>query len=285
MENCSVCLPMLDNTNAHSLNNAIRPFCSTEVGFYIKIDSISNHVIMAYLLEFRPSKLPANILAPPYVILGIQGESVAEMLPPQIPLNAVLHFIPKLVQFVLPQPTNLPPKVAQGALRVPRVGLDIRLDIGIASLQRIILKVLQSAGRPVSNCAFRLPPSTITSLSVRKTWLLFELPRAGLHGLYVHLQSHLMAGAPVNFEQMETLWAAFPPESDMLRAMFVNFIQSHLMFHYSRAEFQTIQKWYLIDTTRRRLFESIVARFPAFGKLPLPPRPRPSKILTRMAKM
>ncbi|KAH7411663.1 hypothetical protein DE146DRAFT_589231, partial [Phaeosphaeria sp. MPI-PUGE-AT-0046c] len=222
---------------------------------------------MAYLLEFQPSKLPEDILAPPYVMFGIQGVRVAEMLPPRIPLNAVLHFIPTLARFVLPAPENLPPKIAQGALRVPRVGLDIRLNIGVASLQRIILKVLQSASRTVSMRAFRCPPSTITSLSIRKTWLLFGLPRAGLDGLYIHMQMHLMAGPPVCFEQMEALWDAFPPESDILRAMFVNFIQSHLVYHYSRVEFPAIQKWYLSDEKRRALFKSIEAKFPAFSKL------------------
>jgi hypothetical protein len=222
---------------------------------------------MAYLLEFPPSKLPADILAPPYAIIGIQGESVSEMLPPRIPLQAVLHFIPSLAQFVLPAPENLPTKIAHGALREPCIGLDIRLDIRVASLQRIIVKVLQSAGRMMSKKVFQFPPSTLTALSIRKTWLLFEPSRAGLDGLLVHLQTYLMAGPPVCLAEMEALWDAFSSDSDMLRAMFVNFIQSHIVWHYSRADFLAIQTWYQSNDTRNALFKTILDKFPAFGEL------------------
>lgn len=232
---------------------------------------------MAYLLDFPPSKLPSDILAPPYVIIGIQGESVAEMLPPRIPLKAVLHFIPSLAQFVVPAPEDLPLKIAQGALREPRIGLDIRLDIGVASLQRIIVKVLQSAGRMMSKKVFQSPPSTLTALSIRRTWLLFELPRAGLDSLLVHLQTYLMAGPPIRLAEMEALWDTFPPDSDMLRAMVVNFIQAHVVWHYSRAEFLAIQTWYQSDDTRHALFETIQDEFPAYGELPLPLLPSTSK--------
>jgi hypothetical protein len=74
---------------------------------------------MSYLLQFPPSTLPDKILGPPFVIFGINGVSVVDKLPARSPLNAVLHFIPKLAQYVLPAPENLPPDVAQGALRTP----------------------------------------------------------------------------------------------------------------------------------------------------------------------
>lgn len=224
---------------------------------------------MAYLFEFPPSKLPEDILAPPYVIIGIQGENVADMLPPRIPLNAILHFIPSLAKYLLPAPSSLPLKVAQGALREPRIGLDIRLDIGIAGLQRIIVKLLQAAGRVASKRAFHFPPKILTSISIRKTWLLFELPHAGLDGLLIHLQTCLMAGPPVLLEEMQALWDAFPPDSHMVRAMFVNFVQSHIVWHYSRADFLAMQEWCQSDDARHALFISTRDKFPAFGEPPL----------------
>jgi hypothetical protein len=221
---------------------------------------------MAYLLEFPPSTLPDNICAPPYVIFGINGQSVVNQLPPRIPLNAVLHFAPKLAQWILPAPENFPPKVAQGVQRTPFVGIDIRLNIGPASLQRIIFKILQSAGLSVPKHLFLHPPSLITSISIRRTWLLLELPRAGLDGLHIHIQTRLMMGPPVTFAEMKELWADFPAESDMLRVMAINFVQSHIALYYGRDEFSAIRHWYLSTKERYKVFKAAEDQFPDFGK-------------------
>jgi hypothetical protein len=221
---------------------------------------------MAYLLEFPPSTLLDNIYAPPFVIFGINGSSVVDKLPSRIPLNAVLHFIPKLAQYVLPAPENLPPEVAQGILRTPHVGIDIRADIGIASLQRIILKVLQSAGRAIPQQQLQRPPSIITSISIRKTWLLLELPRAGLDGLLIHLQTLLMTGHAVTITDIKELFNAFPADSDMLRVTAINFVQAHICMHYTREDYATIRYWYMSTESWRNVFKAAEAMYPEFGK-------------------
>lgn len=222
---------------------------------------------MAYLLEFPPSTLPDNIRAPPYVIFGINGISVVNQLPKLIPLNAVLYFVPKLAQYVLLAPENLPADAAQGVLRTPFVGIDVLLDIGIAAFQRIIMRVLQSAGMAVPKHQLHLPPTTITSTSIRKTWLLLELPTAGLDGLRIHVQTRLMMGPSVTFTEMKELWAAFPSDSDMLRVMTVNFVQSHLAFNYTMEEFSSIRRWYNMDKERHLVFTAAEEQFPEFGKM------------------
>jgi hypothetical protein len=143
---------------------------------------------MAYLLEFPPNTLPDGVCVPPYVIFGIGGRSVVDKLPSRIPLKAILHFVPKLAEWVLPAPEDLPSEIAKSVLRTPYVGLNIPLDVGVASLQRIILKILQSSGMAVPKHQLQLPPPIITSISIRKTWLLFGLPRARLDGLLIHLR-------------------------------------------------------------------------------------------------
>jgi hypothetical protein len=38
---------------------------------------------------------------PPYLVVGINGTDVTHLLPPKIPLNVALHFIPNLQEWVL----------------------------------------------------------------------------------------------------------------------------------------------------------------------------------------
>jgi hypothetical protein len=222
---------------------------------------------MVYLLEFLPSALPDDIRKPPYVIFGIKGESVVDILPKLIPLNAVLHFIPKLAQYVLPAPENLPEDVAKGVLCTSFIGIDIRLDIGITAFQRIIVKVLQSAGIAVPKYQLQLPPTTITSLSIRKTWLILDLHPAGLDGLLVHLLTRLMTGPPITLTEIKLLWAHFPCDSDVLRVTAVNFVQSHLGLSYNMEEFSAIRRWYTADKERHRVFKVAEDQSPDFGKM------------------
>jgi hypothetical protein len=221
---------------------------------------------MAYLLEFPPSTLPDDIRAPPYVIFGIRGHSVVEQLPRRIPLKAILHFAPKLAQWILPAPENLPPEVAQGVQHTPFVGIDIQLDIGPASFQRIIFKILQSAGLTIPKHSYQHPPSLITSISICKTWFILELPRAGLNGLHIHMQTRLMMGAAVTLVEMQELWAEFPADSDMVRVMAINFVQSYIALHYSRHEFSAIRNWYLSTKERHKVFEAAEDQFLEYGK-------------------
>lgn len=223
---------------------------------------------MAYLLDFPPSTLPDDIRAPPYVIFGIKGLSVVQHLPPRIPLNTVLHFAPALRRWVLPAPENLPPAVAKGVLRTPQVGIDIGLDIGVASLQRIIFKMMQAAGFAVPKNVFQHQPSLITSISIHRTWLMLELPRAGLDGLLIHMQTRLMMGPPVSFTEMRELWNEFPATHDIVRLMAVNFVQSHIALFYSRETFEAIRQWCLSCPKLNEVFTAAENRFTEFGKMP-----------------
>ncbi|KAH5316434.1 hypothetical protein HBI11_070220 [Parastagonospora nodorum] len=224
---------------------------------------------MSYLLEFPPTTLPLpdDVRQPPYVIFAINNVSMVEKLPSRIPLKAVVHFIPKLAQYVLPVPEDLPADVAKGVLRTPYVGIDIALDIGIASFQRIILKVLQSAGMAVPKHQLQLPTTTITSVSIRKSWLLLELHPAGLDALMIHLQTRLINGPPVTLVEIQALWAHLPSNSEVLRLMAINFVQSQVDFHYHREDFNKIRSWYLMSRERRSVFQAAEALFPEFGKM------------------
>jgi hypothetical protein len=235
---------------------------------------------MSYLLQFPPSTLPDKILGPPFVVFGIKSVSVVDKLPARIPLNAVLHFIPKLAQYVLPAPENLPPDVAQDVLRTPRVGIDIRLDIGAGSLQHIIFKVPQSAGEAVPKHLFQHPPPIIMSISIHKTWLLLELPPAGLDGLMIHLQTLIMTGPAVTFEEIKELFNHFPHDSDMLRVTAINFVKAHIDLHYSFVGFTEIRRWYTATKDRYKVFRAAEEQFPEFGKT-IFSRDYISQVLTR----
>jgi hypothetical protein len=221
---------------------------------------------MAYLLEFPPSTLPEDIRAPPYAIFAINGISVTQHLPGRMPLNMVLHFAPKLAQWVLPAPENLPPQVAQGVLRTPYFGIDILVEIGPASLQRIIFKMMQTAGFAVPKNLFQHKPSLTTSISIRRTWQVLELPPAGLDALLIHMQTTLMIGPPVTFTEIRELWAHFPVDHIILRLAANNFVQAHIELFYGRDEFSAIRKWYTSSAERHKVFKAAEDQFPAFGK-------------------
>jgi hypothetical protein len=218
---------------------------------------------MAFLLQFPPSTLPDNIREPPYVIFGINGTSVREKLPKRIPLNAVLHFVPKLAQYVLPEPQDLPPELA---LEAPHVGIDIHLDVTVGSFHRVILKVLEAAGMFVPQERLQLAPTTIASVAIRKTWLLLELPPAGLDAILIHLQTQLMTGPPVRLNEMKMLWNGFPADSMMIRLMAVNYMQSYVANHYPSSEFKAMRMWSLDDPERWNVFEAAEKLYPEFGK-------------------
>lgn len=221
---------------------------------------------MAYL-EFPPTTLPSGVCEPPYVIFGIGGRSVDNKLPARIPLKAVLHFVPKLAEWVLPAPEDLPSEVAKGVLRTPYVGLDIPLDVGVASLQRIILKILQSSGMAVPKHQFQYPPLIITTISIRKTWLLFELHPAGLDAVLIHLQTLLMTGSPVSPMELQELFAAFPPDSSILRLAAINFVQSYLALRYTSMDFLNIRQWSQADKVRYAPFKAAEEQYPEFGNM------------------
>jgi hypothetical protein len=222
---------------------------------------------MSYLLAFPPSTLPTNIRSPPYIIFGLNGASIVQHLPARIPLNAVLHLAPKLAQWLLPPPLDLPEAAAQDELHNgPYVGINIRADISVAGLQRIIIKIMDTAGFSVPKHLFQYKPSLITSVSIRRTWLLLDLPSAGLDGLHIHMQTLVITGPPVTLDEMKALWDTFPSDSEILHVVAVVFVRLHILLCYSQVDFEAIRRWYKAIAERFKVFKKAEDMFPDFGK-------------------
>jgi hypothetical protein len=222
---------------------------------------------MSYLLAFPPSTLPANIRSPPYVIFGLNGTSIVQTLPARIPLNAVLHFAPKLAQWLLPPPTDLSEVAAQDELHNgPYIGINICANIGAAGLQRIIFKIMDTAGFVVPKHLFQYKPSLTTSISIRRTWVLLDLPPAGLDGLHIHMQTLIMTGPPVTLDEMKALWDNFPSSAEILQVVAVVFVRLHILLCYSQIDFEAIRRWYNATAERFKVFKKAENMFPDFCK-------------------
>ncbi|KAF2025288.1 hypothetical protein EK21DRAFT_21436, partial [Setomelanomma holmii] len=223
---------------------------------------------MSYLLTFPTTTLPTSIRKPPFTIIAINGTCIHHFLPRFIPLAALLHFIPALSAFVLPAPTTLPPAVAKAVLVTgPFVGLDIRLDVRPAALQRIILKVLQCAGSTVPQHQYHAPPRLEACSSILRTWKLLELPAAGVDGVKVHMHAILMFGPAVTFTALQHLWEMFPPTHPILRLAADSFVEAHCGLAYSCDHFRDIRAWYRQDSKRHAVFQAAEQANPEFGEL------------------
>ncbi|KAF1844790.1 uncharacterized protein K460DRAFT_416165 [Cucurbitaria berberidis CBS 394.84] len=224
---------------------------------------------MSYLLEFPTSSLPHNAHSPPYVVFAIQGNEIVSKLPPRIPLNVVLHFAPKLNQWVLPCPStaHLPLSIARLALRTPYIGIDILSeDIEPTGLEWILSKMLMASGLAYPKSLFHVSPTITTSISIHKTWLALDLPIAGIENLHTHIQSRLMLGPAVTLAVVMAVWGNFPQSSHIVRAMGLNFIRSHIDLEYTQRETSSIRHWYLKSAERCRFFASLECQFPKFGE-------------------
>ncbi|KAH7073941.1 hypothetical protein BKA63DRAFT_567105 [Paraphoma chrysanthemicola] len=222
---------------------------------------------MSYLLEFPPSTLPPNVRSPPFVIFAINGVSIRHILPQFIPLAAVLHFIPKLADFVVTMP-DLPPDLAKAVLATPLVGLNIQLSVGVASVQRIVLKIMQAAGFTVPQHMYTHPPSLTTAISLLNTWKLFELPAAGIDNLITHVHFLLIHGPPITLTLLQHIFNTFPPNHAIPLLCAQNFVDAHCTLHYSLAEFTAIRRWYRQDPERKKVFVQQEKKNPEFGKMP-----------------
>ncbi|CAO2648366.1 Nn.00g076330.m01.CDS01 [Neocucurbitaria sp. VM-36] len=225
---------------------------------------------MSYLLEFQAGLLPQNIRSPPYVIFAIRGKHVVAELPPRIPLNMVLHFAPKLKQWVLPPPliSHLPWSTACLALRTPYVGINIFSDdVDAIGLEWIITRMLMASGLAHPKSLFLILPSLLTSTSIIKTWLALDLSTAGIQPLHMHIHTNLMLGSAVTLSEMNAIWEIFPHSSPIVRAMGLNFIRSHICFGYTHHEFSEIRNWYLKSAERCKFFKSLEDQFPDFGNV------------------
>jgi hypothetical protein len=223
---------------------------------------------MLYLLDFPPSSLPPNVGKPPYVVFGIRGDDISAILPPKIPLSLVLHFAPKLQQWVLPplSTTQLPPSVAHLSLCTPHIGLNIDCDgIEADGLKWIINRMMQTGGITYQKSLFLLHPTTTISLSIHKTWLALDLPIGGIANLNAHIHTLLTMGPAITLPEMKAIWATFPHEPGIVRAMGLNYTRLHLDFYYSQRQFSEIRNWYHQTKERYQFFHALEEATPGFG--------------------
>ena len=225
---------------------------------------------MSYLLQFPSLLLPPNVRSPPYVVFGINGKDVVADLPARIPLNVVLHFAPKLKQWLLPPPSmsDLPQSMAKLMLHTPHIGIDIPSDdIEALGLKWIISKMLQVSGLAYPKSLFLIYPTIQASASIHKTWIALDLPLAGIQALHTHIQTGITLGPAVTLPEMKSAWKNFPHGSEIVRAMGVNFIRSHINFEYTPLECCAMRKWYLKSGERSMFFLSLENQFRQFGEV------------------
>jgi len=215
---------------------------------------------MSHLLEFPSVPLPPDINSPPYVIFGIDGSDITSSLPPLIPLKLVLHFAPRLQKWMLPTPDPgyLPRSVARQSLRTPYIGIDIQAPIDAVGFSWLIMRMLHLSGRRVPKETFNVHPDLATSLAIHNAWLALELPIEGLRGLHTHIYAQLaFTSPPVSIWDMRMFWDAFPADSQIIKAMGLNFIRGHVNMEYKVQESLEIIAWFQSTPELYKLFNSL----------------------------
>ncbi|KAF1926732.1 uncharacterized protein M421DRAFT_30603, partial [Didymella exigua CBS 183.55] len=215
---------------------------------------------MSHFLEVSSVlPLPHDVNVPPYTVFGINGSDITSSLPPRIPLKLVLHFAPALQRWVLPapDPTSLPRTVARQSLRTPYIGIDIQAPIDAVGLGWVIVRMLHLSGR-LPKEMFSLHPDLATSIAIHNAWFALELPCEGLRGLHTHIYSQLIyTEPPVSIWRMGMLWDAFPADSEIIKAMGLNFIRGHVNMEYSASQSLEIIAWFQSTPERYALFNSL----------------------------
>lgn len=217
---------------------------------------------MLHTIEFPLyGPLPDNPRQPPYVLFGINGEDVSSSLPPHIPLRIVLHFAPKLKEYLLPPPTQLPRHAIHLNLLTPFVGINIQDDLDLQGLEWIISKMMQISGVVPRKVPFFVSPSLLTSISIRRAWLAIGLPIAGLDGLHYHIQMHMTMIPAITLAELQAVWHTFPLDSIFTRLAAINFIKSDIDFLYDSKDVVRVRYWLSISMDRYRFFKSIEEQF------------------------
>lgn len=220
---------------------------------------------MSYMLEFPPVPLPPGLNAPPYIVFGIYGTDMTSALPPRIPLSLVLHFAPALKKWVLPapDPAYLPTSVARHALRTSCIGIDILAPIDVVGLCWIVTRMLHLGGDRSAKETFSVQPDLTTSLAIHDAWLKLELPVEGIRNLHTHIHAQLLLGSSaISLWDMRILWEAFPHNSDIVRAMGLNFVQAHMDSEYHPHESLEIQTWFRSSPELYMFFLSLQTTMP-----------------------
>ena len=224
---------------------------------------------MSHMLEFPPRPLPPSANSSPFVNLGIYGTDITSSLPPLIPLNLVLHFAPALRKWMLPtrDAAYLPTSSAWHTLRTPYVDIDILAPIEAVGLVWIITRMLHLGGAISHRETFSVHPNLATSLAIHNAWLALELPVEGLRVLHTHIQAQLMLGSLVIRRwDMRMLWDTFPHDSEIVRAMGLNFLRAHVNMDYKPQESFEIHAWFKSTPELYAFFKSLREAVPARQK-------------------
>jgi hypothetical protein len=220
---------------------------------------------MSYLLEFPPKPFPPGIRSPPYVIFNMDSVDISNELPQDIPLAMVLHFAPKMKDWVYPPPGELPRALFSHVLRKEPMGINIPVKIDTGALSFIVSKMMQVSGIAWKPEYFVTHPKLLVSIRTVEAWRALGLPEEGIRSLQMHIHTSLMMGGPVSLGEMNALWNSYSTSELVLREMAQNFIRAHLDFAYKMEEYRAIQAWIQCDNERKKYF----AGFDGYNKIPV----------------
>lgn len=210
---------------------------------------------MSAMIQFPVRPFPVSIRsAAPYVIFILRGQKVnLSDKTPDIPLMMVLHFIPKMKDWVVDPPSNL-----VRSFQTSLVGIRIpeEADVPPYALQYIVDKMLQLTGLSLRVDIFQLNPAISDSVLVLKAWRAFDLPAEGAQGVETNILTRLMTGPPVQFAEVKALWEVFPTTSPIVDQMAENFIRSWIDNDYTEMEAQRIHSWITDNLERKWYFKA-----------------------------
>ena len=106
------------------------------------------------------------------------------------------------------------------------------------------MRMLHLSGTYLPKEAFSVRPNLMSSLAIHNAWLALDLPFEGLRNLHTHIHAQLMLSSPpVSLWGMRMLWDSFPHDSQIVRAMGLNFVEGHVNLEYKVNEFMEILAW------------------------------------------
>lgn len=215
---------------------------------------------MSYAIQFPPRPLPANFNSAPHAMFAIHGKPFTfPDVEIDIPLSLVLHFAPKLNEWLLEPPhTSQYSNYVEAHLK-PVVGINIQADIPAEGLFFIVKRMLQCAGISLQRQLFGAnPSSTLRAVHILKAWQVLELPKAGALGVETHILMQMMMGPPVTAVEIILLWGACPVMSPIIREMAQNYIRNFIDCMYPENESSFIQDWIEADQARRNFFRQFL---------------------------
>ena len=127
------------------------------------------------------------------------------------------------------------------------------------------MRMLHLSGCKAPRDAFSVHPDLATSLAIHNAWLTLELPLEGLRGLHTHIHAQLMLSSPpVCLWDMCMLWGAFPHDSEIVKAMGLNFIEAYVNMEYMVQESREILAWLQSTPELRGFFKSLQDAVPVY---------------------